>query len=339
MKTLVLKNPQRLVIEQTPEPRDPGPGEVVVRVRRVGVCGTDIHAYRGEQPFFTYPRILGHELGVEIDAVGPDVVNVAPGDHCAVEPYLNCGRCTACMLGRTNCCETLQCLGVHTDGGMRERIALPAQKVHRSESLSLDALALVETLGIGKHAVDRARIEAGQTVAVIGLGPIGLTAVQFALLTGANVIGVDVSAARLEAARSLLGVDGLMLDTTRPIVDQWLDSFDQLPLIVLDATGSRASMQGAFALPCNSGTLVFVGLLPGDIAFNDPEFHRKELTLLASRNSVARDFRDIIAHLEAGRIDTSPWITHRSDASAWPDAFKNWLMPDAGLLKGVVSFD
>ncbi|MEM1165349.1 MAG: zinc-binding alcohol dehydrogenase family protein [Planctomycetota bacterium] len=339
MKTLILETPGRLALVDTPEPMDPGAGEVLVRIRRVGVCGTDIHAYRGEQPFFTYPRILGHELGVEVEAIGDGVTHVSPGDACAVEPYLTCGSCAACRLERTNCCESLQCLGVHTDGGMRERITLPAPKVHASAELSFDALALVETLGIGKHAVDRGGVGPGEVVAVIGLGPIGLTAAQFALLSGARVVGVDISAARIDSARRLLGIDGLTLQPDAPLPDQWRDHFGELPRTVFDATGSRASMQSAFGLPGNGATLVFVGLLPGQIAFDDPEFHRKELTLRASRNSVGQDFREIIAHLESGRIDTRAWITHRTDAAAWPDVFERWLTPEAGLLKGVINFD
>ena len=339
MKTVILDAPGRLVVAETPEPPEPGENEVVVRVRRVGVCGTDIHAFRGEQPFFSYPRILGHELGVEVERVGPGVTRVQPGDRCAVEPYINCGRCPACLLGRTNCCETLKCLGVHADGGMRERIVLPANKVHRSETLSLEALALVETLGIGKHAVDRSGVTEGETVAVIGLGPIGLTVAQFALIAGARVVGVDVGAERAAAAENLLGIETLRIDPSRPLSDQWREGVG-LPLLkVFDATGSRASMQSAFTLPTNGGTLTFVGLVTGELIFNDPEFHRRELSVLASRNSVGQDFEDIIAHLEAGRIDTASWITHRTDAARWPDVFEGWLEPGAGLLKGVIAFD
>lgn len=339
MKTIVLEQPGRLTVTETDEPSAPGEGEVLVRVRRVGVCGTDIHAYRGEQPFFSYPRILGHELGVEIDAVGPGVTNVRPGDRCAVEPYINCRACVACRLGRTNCCETLACLGVHADGGMRDRIVLPADKVHRSDSLSLEALALIETLGIGKHAVDRGRVGDGEAVAVLGLGPIGLTVAQFATLSGGRVVGIDTSGDRTDAASRLLGIDTLRLDPGRPLLDQWREVVGDRPLKVFDATGSRASMQAAFTLPINAGTLVFVGLLVGELSFDDPEFHRRELSVLASRNSVGRDFEDIITHLEAGRIETASWITHRAEASEWPGVFDRWLEPGAGLLKGVVSFD
>ena len=339
MNTIVLESPGRLRLTDTPAPPAPGAGEARVRVHRVGVCGTDIHAYHGEQPFFTYPRILGHELAVEVEAIGPGVDEVTIGDRCAVEPYLNCGHCQACRAGKTNCCPELICLGVHGDGGMRDRLLLPAHKLHASAELSLDQLALVETLGIGKHAVSRAGLGTGDRVAVVGLGPIGLTAVQFALLAGAEVVGVDLSPQRCDAAQRLFpGLITLTPDPGRTSAEQWLETHGEPPLTVLDATGHRGSMQHAFELVGPGGTVVFVGLVLGEISFDDPAFHRKELTLMGSRNSTARDFREIIEHLEAGRIDVEPWITHRADAAGFAEVFPGWLEPGAGLLKGVVSF-
>ncbi|MEM9916304.1 MAG: zinc-binding alcohol dehydrogenase family protein [Planctomycetota bacterium] len=343
MNTLILQEPGRLEFTQTPPPATPGPGEALVRVRHVGLCGTDLHAYAGNQPFFTYPRILGHELGVEVVAVGEGVTEVAVGDRCAVEPYINCGTCAACVRGRTNCCATLTCLGVHGDGGMRETILLPAHKLHRSETLPLEHLALVETLGIGKHAVDRACLiednVRDSTVAVIGLGPIGLTVIQFALLAGANVVGIDLSETRRTTAESLYpAIQTLALQTDQPLEDQWQAQHGEAPRTVFDATGNRHSMQNAFALPGSGGTLVFVGLVLGDLSFDDPALHRKELTLLSSRNSTAKDFCEIIEHMEAGRIDVAPWITHRTSAELLPGKFENWLKPEAQMLKGVVTF-
>ncbi|MEQ9453688.1 MAG: zinc-binding dehydrogenase [Phycisphaeraceae bacterium] len=222
---------------------------------------------------------------------------------------------------------------------MRDRIVLPAGKLHRSETLGLDALALVETLGIGKHAVSRARVEAGERVAVVGLGPIGLTAAQFAVLAGAEVVGVDVSGDRARAAERLLGIETLVIDPARPGAEQWVEGRGELPFKVFDATGHRGSMEGSFGMTGQGGTLTFVGLVRGEVSFDDPEFHRKELTLLASRNAVAADFREIIGHLEAGRIDVEAWVTHRAGVASFVDVFEGWLRPEAGLLKGVVSFD
>ena len=341
MKTLVLEEPGRIVATDTPETIAPAAGEALVRVHRVGVCGTDLHAFRGRQPFFTYPRILGHELGVEVLAVGARVKNIAAGDRCAVEPYLNCGQCIACRRGKPNCCTQLKVLGVHIDGGLRERIIVPAVKLHVSRSLSYDQLALVETLGIGAHAVERAGIERGETVAVIGTGPIGLAVIQFAMAAGGRVIAIDVNATRLAFCRERLGLAaGDIIDASATDVVARLRELthDALPTAVFDATGNAGSMAAAFNYPAHGGRLVFVGLFNGDVTFNDPNFHRREVTLLASRNSRPDDFRQIITLVESGRVDTTPWITHRAsldEVSA--TLFETWIKPESGVLKAMIS--
>ncbi len=341
MKSILLVEPGVFRAEELPEPPLPGAGEALVRVHRVGVCGTDLHAFRGKQPFFTYPRILGHELGVEVLAVGADVTAVKPGDRCAVEPYLNCGRCIACRRGKPNCCAQIRVLGVHVDGGMRERFLVPAAKLHPSSNLTFDQLALVETLGIGAHAVERAALAAGETVAVLGTGPIGLAVIQFALAAGARVLAVDLNARRLAFCRERLGLaaDATIDTTATPEVAARLAELTggDLPTAVFDATGNPASMAAAFNYPAPGGRLVFVGLFPGDVTFNDPNFHRRELTLLASRNSRPEDFRHILDLVEAGRVDTNPWITHRAELAAVPAQFAGWTDPAAGVLKAMIS--
>lgn len=335
MQTIVLEQPGTFRRIDTAPPPKPGPGEALVRVRRIGICGTDLHAYRGRQPFFSYPRILGHELGVEVVAA-PGQSHVRPGDCCAVEPYLNCGHCTACRRGKPNCCESLQCLGVHTDGGMRETIVVPAHKLHPSRTLTLDQLALVETLGIGAHAVARANVAAGDDVLIVGAGPIGLAALQFALLAGANVAVMDVNPRRLEFCRRSLGVKHTLLPEG-DVQAQIRDVFDgELPWHVLDATGNAGSMEQSFSFPTNGGTLVMVGLVQDGLHFHDPEFHRRELTILASRNSTPSDFRRIIGLMEAGRIDTTPWITHRATFADMIEQFEDWLRPESAVVKAMV---
>jgi 2-desacetyl-2-hydroxyethyl bacteriochlorophyllide A dehydrogenase len=338
MKTIILSQPGLFSLTDTSEPRSPATGEAVVRVHRVGICGTDLHAYRGRQPFFSYPRILGHELGVEVVEVGEDQIGIRPGDRCAVEPYLNCGNCIACRRGKTNCCVDLKVLGVHTDGGMRSHLTVPLSKLHRSETLSWEQLALVETLGIGAHAVDRAGLEAGEFALVIGAGPIGLSVTQFAQLAGARVIVLDVNDARLDFCRRQLGVEH-----TLPAGDAVTDELrlltgGDMPTAVFDATGNPESMRRAFDLVAHGGRLVLVGLCQADISFHDPDFHRREMTLLSSRNSTSRDFQRIIRLLEEGRIDMTPWITHRVGCEAMPEAFPGWLDPASRVVKAVVEF-
>ncbi len=339
MKTLVLEQPGHLVAASAPAPAAPGADEALVRVHRVGICGTDIHAFAGRQPFFTYPRILGHELGVEVLAVGSGVDHVLPGDRCAVEPYLHCGRCIACRRGKPNCCCDLRVLGVHVDGGMREQFVVPAAKLHRSDTLSFDQLALVETLGIGAHAVGRAALEPGETVAVIGSGPIGLTVIQFALAAGARVLVLDINADRLAFCRDHLGLPAAATIDTRavdPLARLRELTHGDLPTAVFDATGNPQSMAAAFQYPAHGGRLVFVGLFPGEVTFSDPEFHRRELTLLGSRNSRPEDFRHIIELVESGRIDTTPWITHRAAFDEVPAVFPGWTRPQTGVLKAMI---
>ncbi len=338
MKMIRLEQPGRLALLSTESPPTSiQPEEAVVRVHRIGVCGTDIHAFNGKQPFFNYPRILGHELGVEVVEVGSSTKNVKPGDRCSVEPYLNCGSCIACRRGKPNCCVNMQVLGVHIDGGMRETFVVPSRKLHPSASLTLDQLALVETLGIGCHAVDRARVEGAEFLLVIGAGPIGLAVTQFAIEAGTQVIILDLNPTRLEFCREQLGAHHVI----NPAREDSLDALKRitsgdLPTAVFDATGNPRSMMGAFEYPAHGGRLIFVGLFPGEVTFDDPNFHQRELTLLASRNASPEDFTRIIALIEAGQIDPSPWITHRASLAAAVTEFPRWTKPETGVIKAMI---
>ena len=337
MLTIVLDQPGSFRVTDTAEPAAPGPGEALVRVGRVGICGTDLHAFHGNQPFFSYPRILGHELGVEVLALGPgtEASGLAVGDRCAVEPYLNCGECLACRRGRINCCESLRVLGVHMDGGMREWIVVPVNKLHKS-TLPLEHLATVEMLCIGAHAVSRAAPEPGESVLVIGAGPIGLATAQFALLAGADVTMLEISAQRRAFAAEHLDVSRL-LDGAGGAEAQIRDALGgQLPSLVFDATGNAASMNAAFNLVANSGKLTLVGLVQGQLTFTDSEFHRREMTLLSSRNARAQDFRTVLDALESRRFDIAPWITHQTRPATFISDFPTFLQPERGVVKAML---
>ena len=339
MKTITLEEPGRLRLGETRPPTQPGKGEALVQVQRIGVCGTDLHAFRGRQPFFGYPRVLGHELGVEVVAVGEGVTGVDVGDRCAVEPYLNCGQCSACRRGKTNCCENLEVLGVHVDGGMREQIVVPAGKLHASEALPLEALALVEMLAIGAHAVRRADVQAGETALVIGAGPIGLSVAAFAQAAGARVAVMEMRPDRLAFCQDQLGVAWTVEaeGTTPDVLRERLGG--DLPTLVFDATGNARSMHGAFDVVGAGGKLVFVGLFQGDVTFHDPDFHRRELTVMSSRNATGEDFAHVIGTLEDGTLDLSPWITHRATLDETPEIFPEWLEPDRGVVKAMIALD
>lgn len=340
MKAISLDQPQTFRRVEIPEPAAPAAGEVLVRIHRVGICGTDLGGYLGKMPFYSYPRVPGHELGVEILAVGAGVTNVKPGDRCSVEPYLNCQKCYSCRRGLTNCCEHNQTLGVMCDGGLCERMILPARKLHPSRSLGYDQLALVETLAIGCHAVDRAAVKAGDHVLVIGAGPIGLSVIEFVKVAGATCIVLDVNEARLAFCRDRLKVphtitargDGSELQALAAITN------GQLADAVIDATGSHKSMSAALNYCAFGGHLVYVGIAAQEISFlQAPALHRRELTILGSRNALARDFTRIIRLIEDGIIDTGPWITHRATFEEMIPQFPGWLKPEAGVIKALVS--
>ncbi|HEY0455652.1 MAG TPA: zinc-binding alcohol dehydrogenase family protein [Verrucomicrobiae bacterium] len=338
MKAIQLEKPQQFRMIDIPEPQQPGPGEALVRVHRIGICGTDISGYLGKMPFFSYPRIPGHELGVEVVAVGPDVSNVKPGERCSVEPYMNCQQCYSCKKGNGNCCENLKVIGVMMDGGMTEQILLPARKLHPANKLTVEQCALVETLAIGCHAVNRGNPQPGETVLVIGAGPIGLSVIEFAKLSGARTIVMDLNEQRLGFVRDKMGIketivskgDGSELETLKQITN------GTLAQVVIDATGNNKSMSSALNHVGFTGRLVFVGITTQEISFVHPLMHRREMTLLASRNAHPADFTRIIKLIENGQINTQPWITHHSGFDEMISQFPNWIKPDSGVIKAIV---
>jgi len=341
MKAIVLEQPGRFGLLDLEEPGRPGPGEAVIHVRRVGICGSDISGFLGKMPFYSYPRIPGHELGVEVVAVGDGVDNVRPGDKCSVEPYMNCGQCLACRRGATNCCQNLKVLGVHTDGGLRPRFVVPARKLHKSDRLTTDQLALVETLAIGCHAVNRAKPDEGEHVLVIGAGPIGLSVIEFVKLAGSRLTVLDLNERRLAFCRDSMGVEKTVLAQGDLAfdVEQVRQITGELPTVVIDATGSQKSMNNAFHFAGHTGRIVFVGIVTADVSFPDPLLHARELTLYASRNALPGDFRRIIGLIEDGRIDTRPWITHRCGFDAVATNFPSYTKPETGVIKAMVELE
>ncbi|MBI3878015.1 MAG: zinc-binding alcohol dehydrogenase family protein [Verrucomicrobia bacterium] len=339
MKALQLEKPQSFRRIDIPEPQAPGPGEALLRVHRIGICGTDISGYLGKMPFFSYPRIPGHELGVEVLAVGAGVTNVRVGDRCSVEPYMNCGSCFSCRKGATNCCENLKVIGVMMDGGMTERILLPARKLHPANKLTPDQCALVETLAIGCHAINRGNPQPGEHVLVIGAGPIGLSVIEFAKLSGAKTLVMDLNEQRLAFVREQMGVpdtiltkgDGAELETLKQMTN------GTLAQCVIDATGSNKSMANALAYCGFTGRLVYVGITQSEVAFpHAPMMHRRELTVMGSRNALPPDFTRIIKLIEDEKIDTRPWITHHANFDEMIGAFPDWIKPETGVIKAIV---
>ena len=338
MRAIRLEQPKEFRRVDVADPGRPGPGQALVRTHRMGVCGTDLGGYLGKMPFFKYPRIPGHELGVEVLEVGAGVTNVRPGDRCAVEPYMNCGECYPCRKGNGNCCERLNVIGVMVDGGLCERFLIRADKLHPSANLDFDQLALVETLAIGCHAVDRGGSTKGDHVLVIGAGPIGLAALEFARLTGATLTVMDLVESRLDFCRRRYGVAHTVVprgDESDVERAREITGGDRYA-VVIDATGSQRSMSSALHFVAHTGTLVYVGITTGEVSFPHPLLHRPEMTIKGSRNAHPADFRRIIGLIEDGTIDTAPWITHRTTFDDLIGEFDSFTKPETGVIKAIV---
>ena len=323
MRQIVLRNPGEFVNREVSVPTL-SPGEALVRIRKVGVCGSDFHAFTGSHPIYTYPRVLGHELAGEIVEVSANDFGIRTGDRCAIEPYISCGQCKACKAGRTNCCEKLRVIGIHVDGGMQEFLPVPLSLLYKSEKLSLEELALVETLGIGAHAVSRSRIGQGQSALVVGAGPIGLAVAEFARAAGADVCIVEKSQWRRDFA---IGLGMRAVDEPGGLLSD----------VVFDATGSAPSMSQSLSYVAAGGSLVFVGLTKEPVTLNDSILHTREVTIHASRNSRGQ-FQRIIRMLEESQIKTVPWITDRMALAQVPTEFKD-LSSRPTLIKAIVDVE
>lgn len=338
MRAIRLEQPRQLNYVEIPAPARPGPGQALVRTIRMGICGTDLSGYLGRMPFFKYPRIPGHELGVEVIDVGDGVTQVAPGDRCSVEPYMNCGTCFACRRGQGNCCENLNVIGVMVDGGLCSEFLIRADKLHPSTRLNYEQLALVETLAIGCHATDRGAPQAGDHVLIIGAGPIGLSVLEFTRLSGAQVTVMDMNEDRLKFCRDVYNVphtirfqgDGSELEEMNRITSG--DRF----LVVIDATGNAQSMSSALRFVASTGRLVYVGITTGEVQFPHPLLHRTEMSIYGSRNAMPEDFRRIIRLIEEGDIDTNSWITHRVAFDDLVRDFEIFTRPETGAIKAIV---
>lgn len=335
MRAIVCEEINRLALRHVDEPVM-GDQEALISIRRIGICGTDLHAYKGNQPFFTYPRILGHELAGVIDKIGNNEAGLQPGDQVSIIPYLHCGHCIACRRGKTNCCVSMQVMGVHVDGGMREQIAVPVSHLVKANGLTLDETAMIEPLSIGAHAVRRSAVQPGDQVVVIGAGPIGLGVMAFAKQAGARVIAVDRNANRLELGRTWAGADDLVVaadDAVSRIAELTSGDF---ATSVFDATGNVQSMNEAIRYVAHGGQLIYVGLVKADIVFHDPEFHKREMGMLGSRNATREDFESVMAVLGGKTLNMDGFITHRARFEDLPDFMNRLLLPETQAVKAVV---
>ncbi|WP_238387143.1 zinc-binding alcohol dehydrogenase family protein [Sphingobacterium olei] len=340
MKTLVCEEPLRFVYKESIIPTLTE-GEVLIRIKRIGICGTDYHAYQGNQPFFQYPRVLGHELSGVIDDfnLSENAKGLKLGDKACVLPYLYCGNCVACRKGKPNCCTSIQVLGVHTDGGMCEYIKVPEQYIFVDNELSFNELALVEPLAIGAHGVNNADVKADDYVAIIGSGPIGLAAINFAQIKGAKIIVVDINQERLNLCKTKFNVEYTInsleentVEAIRRITDG--DMCD----VVIDATGNLKAINSSFYYLAHTGKYILIGLQKGEISFSHPEFHKREATLMSSRNALHSDFDFVLGSLKNGSVKAENYITHDVSFDDIADKFDGLAKNPQKVIKAMIKF-
>lgn len=336
MKALICKQPGlfEYVTKEAPVHEN---GNAILRIKRIGICGTDLHAYEGTQPYFSYPRILGHELAAEIIAID-DQESFAVGDRVTFMPYFNCGECIACRKGLSNCCVNMKVFGVHIDGGMMEYISVPVQYLIPGKNMHFDELALVEPLAIGAHGIRRAAVRKGEFVLVIGAGPIGLGVMEFARIAGAHVIAMDVNEQRLQFCKEKLQVQYTVNPLTTDVMEELRSvTGNDMPTVVLDATGNLKAINSAFQYMAHGARYVLVGLQKAEIAFSHPEFHKREATLMSSRNATREDFDHVLACMQQKLVDPATYITHRVQFDEVGDHFGSWLNPASGVIKVMVT--
>jgi 2-desacetyl-2-hydroxyethyl bacteriochlorophyllide A dehydrogenase len=335
MKCIVCEEPNRLAMKEVPVPV-PGPEEALIRMKRIGICGTDLHAYKGNQPYFVYPRVLGHELAAEITVIGANNYGLAAGDQVCVIPYVHCGTCIACRNGKTNCCTAMSVIGVHQDGGMREYMTVPVRHLVKTDGLTPEQAAIVECFSIGAHSIRVAAVRPGDWVMVIGAGPIGLGTMKFAKLAGARVIAMDMNESRLQFCKAWAQVDHTVNVKDDPLKEVAEITGGDFPTVVLDATGNAKSMEQALSYVAHGGKLIYVGLVKSDITFHDPDFHKREMAIMGSRNAMREDFLEVIEQIRSGAIDTGSFITHRAPFTGMIGQYDQWLLPETGVIKAVV---
>ena len=338
MKALICTNPGTFDYINRDEPV-PQPGHALLKIKRIGICGTDLHAYRGTQPYFSYPRILGHELAADLIDTG-GATGFTPGEFVTFIPYFNCGSCIACRNGLPNCCTDIKVCGVHIDGGMAEYLSVPTYALVKSEGLGYDELALVEPLAIGAHGVRRANVQKEEFVLVIGAGPIGLGTMEFARIAGANVIALDINDQRLQFCKDKLSVAFTINAANEDVLARLKEITNgDMPTVIIDATGSLKAIDNGLQYLAHGGRFVLIGLQKEAFSFSHPEFHKRETTLMSSRNATRADFEHVIDSMKKGLVDPTTYITHRVKFDALKEVFESWLDPATGVIKAVVEMD
>lgn len=336
MKYIVCEKPGEFLIKEKEAPVRKE-NEALLQVNKVGICGTDLHAYGGNQAFFTYPRILGHELATTVLEIDENPQGIVAGDKVVIMPYISCGKCVACRNGQTNCCTNISVLGVHNDGGMQEQVTVPSSVLIKANNLSYDEMAIVECLAIGAHAVRRAAVKKNEYVVVIGCGPIGIGTMKIAQIEGAKVIAVDMNEKRLQYAKEKIGVDYIVNANENPVERIAEITNGDLANVVIDASGHKGAIEMGTDYMSHGGRFVLVGLSKGELTFTHPKIHAKETTLMCSRNATTEDFERVISIMD--QFPTNSFITHNVPYTEMIQNFESWLKPETGVIKATVDFN
>lgn len=331
MRALLCEEPGRLSLVTRPRPVR-GAGEVLVRIRHVGVCGTDFHIFAGKHPFLQYPRVMGHELSGTVE----EAEDLAPGTPVYIVPYLSCGTCGACRKGLTNACRNIRVLGVHCDGGMAEYLSVPAANVIPAGGIALADAAMIEFLAIGAHGVKRGGIGPEDRVLVTGAGPIGMSAILFARARGAHVTAMDPRADRLAFASGALGADAVLAAGPDALAAAMAATGGEGFDVVIDATGLPGPIEAGFAFLAHGARYVLLSVVPQEIRFSDPEFHKREATLIASRNAQPDDFAEVLRRMAAGQVPTRALNTHTGPLAEADRLIPAWSRPEAGVIKAIL---
>ncbi len=336
MKYIVCEKPRQFEMKEKPAPTL-SEKHALLKITKIGICGTDLHAYQGNQAFFTYPRILGHELSAEILDIGANDQHLNVGDKVVIMPYMSCGHCIACRNGKTNCCSDLKVLGVHADGGMQEIILVPSRFLLKANHLDHEQIAIIEPLAIGAHAIRRANLTKNEFILVVGCGPIGVGIIRLAQLKGVQVIAMDVNQDRLDFVKDKFGIHTVNARYD-PVNQINQITYDDGCTAVFDATGNRRALETGVQFMAHGGRYILVGLYKGDLTFAHPFIHSKETTLMCSRNANLEDFQSVMKVLENEQFTKDAFITHRVGFDEMISNFDSWLLPETGVIKAMVSF-
>ena len=335
MKTLICISPGEFEYATIEEPVLRS-GHAIIKIKRIGICGTDLRAFEGTQPYFDYPRILGHELSGELIVID-DAPGFEIGEAATFIPYFYCGKCIAFRSEKPNACVSIKVCGVHEHGGMVEYLSVPSYSLIHCEGLSFDALALVEPWAIGMHGVRRAGVKKDEFVLMIGAGPIGLGTMELAPIAGGKVIALDINNKCLKFCRGKLKVEYTINALDSDVRQQMMTiTKGDMPTVVIDATGNLKAINTAFQYMAHGARYVLIGLQKGEICFSHPDFHKREATLMSSRNATREDFDHVISHMKKGVIDPAVYITHRVMFDDVKKEFESWLNPANGAIKAMV---